>query len=516
MSARALALVLLSLASCKKQEEPAAAAAAPLDRRGRCEKIGDQIAQMGLLFARGLVSGLSEGKQQLGEHEQAELRTELATAKLELLEKCMGWPEETLDCFGAAGVLNAERCDRLLAETLGEAVPPEAPPGPPPAWSFTLPHDLELLFGCADGSVLALLEGEDEGAAPSLVAVADGKQRWARPLSGEPWSVERLDDEHALLVMPRELVAISIADGVERWRAALPAGDDQASMIALLREGERMTVLDDGRRVLQVELARCPKGACTEKLGTLATDDPESHIGLDLSGPIELARLPDGGLVITSTEEHRIAVLDEQLHLRFAIESRAAMSWARWREGALVVAQDGELLGLDPAACGSASKTYAPSTWPPPGKPDWLREVTVREGDWAETPPGCVAWRRPLTIAELADAPVDGFDEAMIVQAGGFLFALDASSERWKSSVAAESLAVRHGDAIAVLGDVGSGDTELALMWLSPQDGKHVARTRLALGKGEYFVLDGPQLVAAGKLAVAGYARELVAFGQTR
>jgi ABC-type microcin C transport system duplicated ATPase subunit YejF len=100
------------------------------------------------------------------------------------------------------------------------------------------------------------------------------------------------------------------------------------------------------------------------------------------------------------------------------------------------------------------------------------------------------------------------------VQAGGFLFALDSQGEQWTSSVAALSLAVRHGDAIAVLGDVGSGDTELALMWLSPQDGKHVARTRLALGKGEHFVLDGPQLVAAGGLAIAGYGRELVAFGR--
>src|SRR5688500_3861924 len=104
MSARTLALVLLSLVGCKKQEEPAAAAAStPPDRRTRCERIGEQMTQMGLLVARGLVSGLSEGKQQL--EEDAELKAGLDTARTELVEDCMSWSDETLDCFGISGVL---------------------------------------------------------------------------------------------------------------------------------------------------------------------------------------------------------------------------------------------------------------------------------------------------------------------------------------------------------------------------------------------------------------------------
>lgn len=517
MSARALALVLLSLAGCKTKEEPSAAASAPLDRRGRCEKIGEQATQLGVLVARGLVSGLSEGKQQLGE--DAELKAGLDAARSELVEDCMTWSEETLDCFGSAALLNGEKCDRLLAEALGETPPPPpAPAGPPPRWSATLPEDIALLHGCADGSALVVTEHEaaqdDAEGGATLLSIAEGKTRWSKPLPGSPWSLEPLDDTAVLVVLPDALLAIELADGRERWRAQLPGGADEPQIRAVLREGDRCTLLDDARRVLSVELARCSKGACIERIGTLPLDDPESSIGLELSGELQLARLTDGGLVIAAPDEHRVVVLGDELRLRFAFESRAGLSWVYPREGELVAAMDGEVLALAPSECGDKGKTFAPATWPPPGTPDWLREVSVREDIWSRTPEGCVAWRRALPIAELADAPVPGIDDAMIVQAGGMLFALTPTGERWKSSVAAQSLAVAHGDAIAVLGDVGKDDTQLAMMWISPADGSHVAHSEIALGKGQYFLLDGPQLVAAGPSVVAGYARELVAFGR--
>jgi PQQ-like domain len=511
MHARTLVLLLLAFAGCKKPEQPPAAAA-PLDRRARCEKIGEQMTQMGVVFARGMVSGLSEGKQTLAGDEQHELQAELETATAELVEQCMLWPEEVMGCFGAGALFDSETCERLIAEVMGEAVPPtDVPAGPAPAWSFTLPQDQSILHGCADGSALVVTEMEVGG---TLLSIADGKQRWRVPLTVSPWSIESLDDESVLLVLPRELVAISIRDGAERWRASMPPGELDPGPVAVLRERDGFTLLDDAGRLFRIESSRCANGPCITTIGELPADDPETRIGLELSGAIDLIRLADGNPMIAAYDEHRAVALDAKLRPRFAIESHAAMSWVQQRGDELVVALDGEVLALDPSKCGSDGVTIAPASWPPVGKPEWLREVTVREGSWSQPPAGCVRWRLALPIAELADAPVPGFDDAMIVQAGGFLVALSSSAELWRSATAAQSLAVRQGDAIAVLGDIGSGDTELALMWLSPHDGSHLARTKLALGKGEYFLLGGPVLERAGTLVIAGLERELVAFAR--
>lgn len=515
MRARSLVL-LLALVGCKK-DEPPAAAAQPLDRRARCEKIGDEVTKMGMLLAHGMVSGLSEGKEQLDPAEAAKLRAELDATKLELVEKCMGWREEALDCFGTGAIFNSEKCERLIAEAMGEPVPPaDVPAGPAQAWSFALPGEPSILHGCDDGSVIAIVEPQSEpkeGA--TMIAIADGKERWRSALPTTPWSIEPLDAKSVLMVLPRELVAIAIADGKEAWRVPLPADDSEPEPRAIVREGERFTMIDSARRVLAIDPSRCAKGSCIDVVGKLAEDDPETHLRVELYGPVELARVPDGGLAIVMSDEQRIVVLDAKLGLRFALESHAALSWAERRGDELVVALDGEVIGIDASKCGSAGDTYAPATWPPTGKPEWLKEATVREREWDPTPAECVRWHRPVSAAESTDAPIAGFADAMIVQSGGFIYALTPSAETWKTPTKAQSLAVKHGDRIAVLGDVGGSDeTALAMMWLDPATGQHVARTPVTMGKGELFLVDGPALVSAGPLAIAGYERELVAFAQ--
>ncbi|HWB73948.1 MAG TPA: PQQ-binding-like beta-propeller repeat protein [Nannocystaceae bacterium] len=515
MRARSL-VFFLALVGCKK-DEPPASAAPPLDRRARCEKIGDEMTKMGMLLAHGMVSGLSEGKEQLGAEEAAKLRAELDATKLELVEKCMGWPEEALGCFGTGALFNSEKCERLIAEALGEPVPPaDVPAGPAQAWSFTLPGEQSILHGCDDGSVIAVVEpeGEDTQGA-TMLAIAGGKERWRNALPTAPWSIEPLDAQRVLVVLPRELVAIAIADGKEVWRVPMPADDAEPEPRALLREGERFTSIDSARRVLAIDPTRCAKGSCVEVVGKLAEDDPESHLRVELFGPVELARVPDGGLAIVMPDEQRMVVLDAKLGLRFAIESRAALSWAEVRNDELVIALDGEVIGIDATKCGNAGDTYAPATWPPTGKPEWLKDATVREREWDTTPSECVRWRRAVSAAEASDAPIAGFTDAMIVQSGGFLYALTSSAESWKSATKAQSFAVKHGDRIAVLGDVGGDDeTTLAMMWLDPATGQHVGRTPLTMGKGELYLMDSPGIVSAGPLVVAGYERELVAFGK--
>lgn len=514
MRARSLALLLV-LVGCKK-DEPPAAAAQPVDRRARCETIGDEMTKMGMLLAHGMVSGLSEGKAQLDAEEAAKLRAELEATKLELVEKCMGWPEEALDCFGSGAIFNAEKCERLIAEALGEPVPPaDVPAGPAPVWSFALPGEQSIMHGCDDGSVIAVVEPEGEAKqGTTMIAIADGKERWRTALPTSPWSIEPLDAKSVLMVLPRELVAIAIADGKELWRVPLPADDSEPEPRALLREGERFTMIDSARRVLTIDPSRCAKGSCIDIVGKLAEDDPESHLRVELYGPVELARVPDGGLAIVMSDEQRLVVLDTKLHLRFAIESRVALSWAEPRNGELVVALDGEVIGVDASKCGDTGDTYAPATWPPTGKPDWVREATVREREWDRAPSECVRWHRPVSAAEAADAPIAGFADAMIVQSGGFLYALTPSAETWKAATKAQSFAVKHGDRIAVLGDVGGNDeTALAMMWLDPATGQHVGRTATTMAKGELLLMDGPGIVSAGPLVVAGYERELIAFG---
>ena len=515
MRARSLALLLV-LVGCKK-DEPPAAAAQPLDRRARCETIGDEMTKMGMLLAHGMVSGLSEGKAQLDAEEAAKLRAELEVTKLELVEKCMGWPEEALDCFGTGAIFKAEKCERLIAEALGEPVPPaDVPAGPAPAWSFALPGEQSILHGCDDGSVIAIVEPEgEETEGATMIAIADGKERWRTALPTSPWSIEPLDAKSVLMVLPRELVAIAIADGKDVWRVPLPADDSEPEPRALLRESDRFTMIDSARRVLAIDPSRCAKGACIDVVGKLAEDDPESHLRVELYGPVELARVPDGGLAIVMPDEQRMVVLDAKLHLRFTIESRVALSWAEARSGELVVALDGEVIGVDASKCGDTGDTYAPATWPPTGKPDWVKEATVREREWDPTPADCVRWHRPVSAAEAADAPIDGFTDAMIVQSGGFLYALTSNAETWKSPTKAQSFAVKHGDRIAVLGDVGGNDeTTLAMMWLDPATGQHVGRTAMTMAKGELLLMDSPGIVSAGPFVVAGYERELIAFGK--
>jgi hypothetical protein len=428
----------------------------------------------------------------------------------------MGWSDETIDCFGTSAIVMSAKCERLVAEALGEPVPPpDVPAGPAQAWSFTLPLAQTIIHGCGDGSVIAVFEpGPDDppGEGAAMIAIADGKERWRKPMPVSPWSIEPLDAATVLVVLPRELVAVAIADGSERWRTALPADESDPGPRAILREGERLTIIDAQRRVLSVDPSRCSKGACVQDTGKLPSEDPEGALRVAVWGPVGLARLPDKGLAIAAPDDGRVVVLDENLALRFAIESHATLSWVETRGSDLVVALDGEVIGVDPSKCGTRADTFAPATWPPPGKPDWLRDATLREGEWDPTPEGCVKWRRRLAVAEASDPPVAGFDDAMIVQAGGFHFALTPDAELWKSATAAQSFAVKHRDRIAVLGDVGSGDTELAVMWLDPKTGQHVARTETAIGKGKLFLLDGPALVSAGELVVAGYERELVAF----
>lgn len=521
MHARTTLTLVLALSACKKTDDAAAAAAAqPLDRRARCEKIGEQMMQMGVLFARGMVSGLSEGKEKLADDEEVKLKAELQASTAELVEKCMTWPEETVGCFGTGAIFNSAECERLVAEAMGEAVPPaDVPAGPSHAWTFALEAEQSILHGCEDGSVIVVVEPErseepPEGApVATMLAIDGGKERWRKPLQTTPWSIEPLDATSVLVVLPREVVALAIADGKERWRAALPADDYDPSPQAILREGTTFTLLDSQRRIVEIDTTRCAKAGCAKVVATLPTDDPETHLGIELFGGVSLVRM-DGGLAIVMPDEQRIAVLDADRKLRFAVESRAALSWAELRGTELVVAMDGEVIGLDPSKCGNAADTFAPSTWPPTGNPEWLRDATVREREWDATPPDCVRWRRPLVVSDSADAPIAGIADAMVVQAGGFLFSLTPTAEQWKSAVAAQSLAVLHGDRIAVLGDVGRDDTELAIMWLDPKTGGHLARSPIAMAKGEMFLMDGPELVGAGPLVVAGYERELVAFAR--
>jgi len=510
----------LLVTACKSKDEPPPTAAAPKDKHARCEAIADEITRMGVMLAKGLVGGLSEGKAKIEGEEEAQLRAELAQAKGELVERCLQWPEEALDCFGAGALFQSEKCERILAEAMGEPVlPADVPAGPAPAWSIELPQPVRVLVGCDDGTVVAAIEpGRDdeipEGAPPAtLVAIHDGKERWRTPLVQAPWSIEPLDAETVLVVLPRELVAVAVADGTERWRASLP-GDEEYDRgpRAILREGDTTTILDDARRFLRVDPSRCAKGRCIEVAGEVP-EDPEAEVRLDLHGPTDLVRLGDGGMAVVVPDEHRITVLDAKYRPRVVVEARVALSWAVARDDELVVALDGEVVGLVPARCAAAG-VLAPSTWPPPGKPDWLRDATVREGEWTPTPAECVRWRRPLAVAEASDAPVAGFADAMLVQAGGFLFALRPDAERWKTPTAGQSLPVKHGDVVAVLGDVGRDDTQLALTWISPTDGKHLARTEVALGKGKMFLFDSPTLTPAGPLVVAGYERELVAFAR--
>jgi hypothetical protein len=494
------------LAGCKKSDD--AATAAKPDRRTRCNAIGDQITQMGMALAQGLTVGLSDGKAKIDAAEEAKLRAELETAKAELVEQCMEWPEEALDCFGIGAIGQSEKCERILAAAMGEPVLPEGvPAGPEPAWTFDAPHPIADMVGRDDGSVVVLLEPKEQQGddAAFVVAVKDGKQLWSRALSQVPFALEVLSSGEVIAIADHRVFGIGGADGAELWSAEPPTIEEGPSeLVAVADATEVATLLDMSGALLRVDPVKCKAGK--ECIATLTSLElPTSY------GTRWLEHGIAGGWLVVAPDDGAIFVLNADGKQAVQLVAHAEVSWARAHGELVRIAMDGAVAVIDPKTCGDQGKPIAPITWPPSKKAKWVSTVTEREIEAAPTPEGCVKWQAELVVAEDADA-VDVPGDDLFVQAGGFLFAFDAKGTRKvKTAVSANSLVRPTGGGLAVVGDLGTESVELVLTWLS-MDGKHERRSALSFGEERMFLMDDVMLQTAGTTIVAGLETKLVAF----
>ncbi|MFO0633559.1 MAG: SDR family NAD(P)-dependent oxidoreductase [Nannocystaceae bacterium] len=81
--------------------------------------------------------------------------------------------------------------------------------------------------------------------------------------------------------------------------------------------------------------------------------------------------------------------------------------------------------------------------------------------------------------------------DAWITSAAGFTYALSPRDELWRSPTRAQSLAVATGRNLAIVGDTGSDDTVLTLMWLAADDGRHLCHAPLGLAQGKLLTVVG-------------------------
>lgn len=501
-------LVVLGLA-CKREPE-AAAETKPRDRKSRCEAIGADITRMGVMMAKGLAVGLSDGKAKIDPDEEAALRRELEVAEQELVSQCMEWPEEAVDCFGLSGALAGDKCERIMAAAMGDPVLPEdVPAGPSVAWEFKLPHDLSLLHGRSDGTAIAVVEPEDPSEIEPhayVVAIGDGKKRWEQPLSFSPFLIEPLGDDAVLVVGDHDIVAFAASDGSKRWSTTSPdlgdPDDDdsgKAEIVAYAHDDKRTVLLLRDRRLLQLHPERCAKGPCTDVIATIEL--PETY------GSRWLEPGPDGGWLVVDGSEGAAHVLDAAGKPRVSLLAHTSASWTSMHGANLRIGIDGAVAELDLGKCGGG--TIAPIAWPPAGKPKWLANATVREIESTATPAGCVIWS--TAMPHEGSGRIDTRDDSLVVQSGGFLVGLAADgAQTFKSPVNDISTVLARAASYAVVGDLGINEVSLVLSWVDPA-GKHLKRSALPLGKGEGLILDDIELVAAGPAVIAGLDQTLVA-----
>lgn len=503
-----LGFALVGAVACKREPDPVAAAGPP-DRRSRCVSIADDVAKMGMMLARGLSAGLSEGKSKLEGAQEAALVAELEATKVELIEHCLEWPEEALDCFGFRGVTSSAKCERIVSAAMGEAVlPDDVPAGPAVAWRFELPHELSALIGRDDGTAIAVVAPESPGPDEPealVIAVNDGTERWRRELPSEPFVIEPYGSAALLAVSDHALHAIDADHGQLLWSSQTPEGTDgRVELIAVAQRNNDLFVLDRRGVLARVPTKGCASAAaCLEATATL--DVPPTD------GTRWLEPGPALGWIVVDADDGVAHVLDTAGKRRFSVAAHTTLSWADTVGGDLRLGLDGAVVVLDTPRCGDQGREFSPVTWPPQRKAKWVADATVRELEVDVTPTGCVRWQAELGVAEGSD-PVPPAGGDTLLHAGGFLFAFDAvGAAKFKTPVTAMSFVVATAGGLAVVGDMGGDSLDLVVTWLNT-DGKHLRRSSVPLAAGKLLLFDDVALHDAGDAIVLGLERSLVAF----
>lgn len=518
-----IASCVLGAGACKEAPPEAAAEETPEERRKReCERFATEMARTGLVAGQVLVTALDDdpASASKGRNEMKSVAREI---RRDLLDKCMQWPEEVMECLPPLGILKDGCEERLLAAMDGGTPPPEhVPPGPAPAWSFALAGEPRYVAVTTDGTVLVVGD--------ALVGLRDGKVAWRKegdfggwllPLPGEPstW-VGGLEDR---------VVAFDPADGRERWAATLPAvaagedagdGEDEDAeleasptkahvQIATLR-ADGLLVGDAAARFFRVDPRRCGSSSAVE--GKRPRED-----GTDACVTLD-GRLPDE--VLESDARLFVDANDK----RYLWESGVLRAFARdWRplmtarahdvlssvtvaDGRLVLIVDDEVVELDPTQCRGPAP-FAPSEWPQPGV------MFVRGADECSDceapPPGCRRSRAFLRDVT-GEAPAVLGDGAVVVHHDGYTLALHDGETAWKVTTGGGGPLAT--DGTRVLGfSTGLREDDPPGVFELAADGTLRWRTALPVDVGQVYFSDDIRLALGGSWLALAYEQTVLA-----
>lgn len=504
-AARGTAFILLALASACGREEPAASAPEPTAqqlREERCTAFAEDAARTARITGVALEAALTDRSQWTAQTGQklAGIGGEVGR---ELLEKCMQWPDDVIDCLGLFGVLKSG-CDEKLAGVLGVAEPglaADIPAGPAQAWRLTLPEKPTALAVLADGTVVAIVDRQ-------LLAARTGALAWQALENLRGWLV--VTGDTILVATTDRIVAVDPAAGHQRWSVALPpiAGAEEydaaakAEIATLAADG--LWIGDSEARFFRVNPDHCARSSptrtaagCLTPAGALVDETLDSDARLTIDAGRRA--LHEFGVV---------RMFDEQWTTTLTARARDYLGAAALGPAGLALVVDEDVVLLDPARC--TDRPFAPSGWPQPG------QLYIRGSDECSDcvapPPGCRLWR--MFVEGVAnEVPVLGDDGLVVVNAGQHTLALRDGAEVWRTVTAGGGRLVRAGDGVIGVSTGLGEDTWLGLFELDLADGAHRWRVPLGLEIPESSYYSGDiTLTHDDGWIVAGYRESIAVF----
>jgi outer membrane protein assembly factor BamB len=500
---RAIALLLLLLPiafGCgKKKDEPGK----PKTREQICDLVADQAEAM----AKGLVIGLSSGK--VSDEEMRELEAEMKDKRREMIDECMKWPDEAIDCIRRRD--EGPKCTEIIEQATGQGPSkvPELPAGPAVAWRWKLPdRPRDILIG--DGGVVFA-----STAAQRVHAISGGKELWSVSVADPDADALRLDDDGTLLVMTYSptLIALDPATGAERWRLEMPKGEPDedgyarsGSLRAWAPAGKDLLLaLSDGRILRRPP--GCKAARCLAPAGAVSQDEDM------VDGDTQLYPMPDGRLFLHQFDELR--GYDKAMNPLVSITGYDHFTGVTPAADGAVVAQIGdELVALDPIGCADAKRIWLP---PPPRKT--ADEEPCEE--CVEPPPGCVLGRALPAGNNNIDGlhrvrPAFARHTVFVVDDDGRLHAREADRSlavRWEAGIHPMGVVVADDEGGVLVHCAGPGgsedETQVAICAVAP-DGKPRWRTPLDVKTGIIFDVSSFPLGRRGDWVVGGYGEEIV------
>lgn len=461
-------------------------------RRERCVAYAKQAAHM----TRAMEGALEE------KMDGKDLASAAPSIEREMLDKCMQWPDEVIDCLGLFGAVKPG-CEEKLAEALGVAAPKlaaDVPVGPAPAWTLELAGKPRALVVADDGTVVAIVNS-------ALVGVRDGAVAWQ--VLDEVRQMLVVIDGLAVVARRERVIAIDPKDGRERWSVALPPLPDAEEYMTTPRPevaavaGDGLWIGDSEARFFRVDPDRCARNTvkkaaagCLVAAGALVDEE----LGWDARLYVDA----EGRRVLRETGAVRM--FDAEWKATLTARAHDHLGAVALAPDGLVLVIDDDVVMLDPARCDGE---FAPSGWPQPGV------LYFKGGDecpeCAAPRPGCRKWR-VFVEGVTNEPPAVSDDGAVIVNVDGSTRALRAGKTAWETTTGGGGALLRIGDRVLGVSTGIADEDPLAVFELGIVDGVHRWRSPLPISlPGSIFLSDEIVLAHGGGWVIAGYQETIAA-----